>query len=270
MSDDDPNYQIAKTDTSPWSGQQPYLTEGFKTATNLLGSGQPSYYPNATYVPASGTTLNALGQSENIANSMLGANQADGTMFGLTPAAMNQTMATLRGDYLNKQNPYFNQMLTQTMQAAQPSIDAAFAGSGRGISGARDAAVSDAWAKAASGLGYQDYSTERQNQLAAAAAAPGMVQAGMAPLEQLGKVGQAREGYAGQELQDAINRWDAGQNLGWNNLARYMAAVGGGGYGQQQTQTIPTTSNPWMTAAGLGTAGASILGSLFGRGGAFR
>ena len=269
MSDDDPNYQIAKSDSAPWSGVQDYLKTGFATALNQLNSGQPSYYPNATYVPMSGTTAGALGGAENAANTMWGANQASGSLYGLTPAAMDQTLATVRGDYLTKQNPYFQQMLTQTMQQSQPTIEAAFAGGGRGISGAKDAAIADSWANAASKLGYQDYATERQNQIAAAAAAPAMAQAGLSPLEQLGKIGQAREGYAGQELQDKINRWDFGQNQGWNNLAKYMAAVGGGSYGGQSTQMIPTTSNPWMTGAGLGTSAASILGSLFGRGGVF-
>jgi hypothetical protein len=32
---------------------------------------------------------------------------------------------------------------------------------------------------------------------------------------------------------------------------------------------VPTTSNPWAQGAGYAGAAASILGSLFGRGGAF-
>ena len=264
-SDDQPNYQVGKTESAPWAGQQPYLQTGFQTAQNLLNSGQPSYYPNATYVPMSGTTAGSLNTGEQAANIQLQNNPA--SLYQLNPEAMNQTLATMRGDYLNQGNPYFQGMLQNTMQKAQPAIDAAFAGGGRGISGARDAAISDAWASNAQNLGYQNYATERQNQLGAIAAAPGMVQAGLAPLQSLAQIGATREGYAGQEVQDAMKRWDAGQNLGWNNLGRYMATVGGGGYGTQSTQYIPTTSNPWMTAAGLGGAGASILGSLFGRGG---
>jgi hypothetical protein len=129
--------------------------------------------------------------------------------------------------------------------------------------------VSDAWANAASNLGYQDYSRERQNQIAAIGAAPGMVQAGLQPLQQLGQIGAAREGYAGSELQDALKRWDAQQGLQWNNLAKYMATVGGGSYGNQTTTMVPQTSNPWLTGLGAAGTAASIAGSLFGRSGAF-
>jgi hypothetical protein len=267
-SNDTPNYQVAKSDTAPWAAQQPYLTTGFETAKGLLNSGQPQFYPNATYVPMSGTTGQALGQGEAAANQQWGATN-QGNLAGLTPGAIDQTMATMRGDYLTQQNPYFQQMLQNTFQKAQPTIDAAFAGGGRGISGARDAAVSDAWASTAGNLGYQDYAKERQNQLAAIAAAPGMAQAGLDPLKQLSGIGTTREGYAGQELQDTLNRYNAQQNSGWNNLGKYQAAIGGGSFGNQQTQYIPTTSNPWGQAiAGAGTA-ASLLGSLFGRNGAF-
>jgi hypothetical protein len=265
--DSSPNYQVAKTDTAPWAGQQPYLSTGFNMAQSLLTSGQPAFYPGATYVPMSGDTSTALAQGENANSTMWNNIAGNGSIYNLLPQALSQTSKTLGGDYLNMSNPAFAGMLQNTMQQAQPAIDAAFAGGGRGISGARDAAIADAWASNAQNLGYQNYATERQNQIAAAGAAPGMVNAGLNPLQQLGQIGATQEGYAGQQLQDTLARWDAGQNLGWNNLGRYMAAVGGGSYGGQSTQMVPTTSNPWMTAAGLGTAGAGILGTLFGRNG---
>jgi hypothetical protein len=268
-SNDEPSYQIGKTESAPWAGQQPYLQTGFQTAQNLLNSGQPQYYPNATYVPMSGQTGQSLNLGENAANAQWGATDP-GALASLTPTAINQTLSMARGDQLTNANPYFQQMLQNTFQKSQPTIDAAFAGGGRGISGARDAAISDAWANTAGNLGYQDYSKERQNQLGAIAAAPGMVQAGMAPLQQLAQIGTTREGYAGTELQDTLARYNAQQNAGWNNLAKYMATVGGGGYGTQSSQYVPTTSTPWQTGLGYAGAGASILGSLFGRNGAFR
>jgi hypothetical protein len=268
MSNDDPNYVTQKSDTAPWAGQQPYLQRGFSVADELQRGTTPSFYPNATYVPMSGTTESSLNQGDWAAQNQFNAtNQYN--LARLTPGAIDQTTATMRGDYLTQQNPYFQQMLQNTFNKAQPTIDSAFAGGGRGISGARDAAISGAWADTAGNLGYQDYAKERQNQLAAIAAAPGMAQAGLAPLQQLGQIGAAREGYAGSELQDALKRWDAQQNQGWSNLSKYMATVGGGGYGNQQTTMVPQTSNPWLTGAGLAGSAASIAGSLFGRSGAF-
>jgi hypothetical protein len=265
----EPDYVTQKSDATPWAEQAPYLKAGFENAKSLLGGNTPSFYPNATYVPMSGATGGSLDAGEQLGNRQWALNN-NADMWGLVPEAMRQTQATQRGDYLTNQNPYFQQMLTNTFQKSQPTIDAAFAGGGRGISGARDAAVSDAWANAASGLGYQDYGRERANQIAAIGAAPGMAQAGMQPLQQLGQIGQAREGYAGSELQDALKRWDATQNQGWSNAAKYQALVGGGQFGGQTTQMVPQTSNPWLTAAGLAGSAASIAGSLFGRQGAFR
>jgi len=125
-SDDQPNYQVGKTETSPWAAQQPYLQTGFQTAQNLLNSGQPSYYPNATYVPMSGTTAGSLAGGENAANTMWNNISGGGSIYNLLPGAMAQTDATLRGDYLNAGNPAFQGMLQNTMQRAQPAIDAAF------------------------------------------------------------------------------------------------------------------------------------------------
>jgi hypothetical protein len=266
-SNDNPNYQVSKTDSAPWAGQQPYLTQGFDAAKGLLASGQPQFYPNATYVPMSGTTAGSLQSGEDAANTMLRTNSA--SLYGLMPTAQDQTLSMARGDYTQAGNPYFQGMLNNAMQKAQPGIDASFAGAGRGISGARDAALADSWTNTAGNLAYQNYGAERQNQNAAIAASPGMVQAGMQPLQQLGQIGAAREGYAGSELQDTLNRYNAGQNAGWSNLAKYMGTVGGGSYGSQQTQYVPQSSNPWLAAAGGAGSVATILGSLFGRSGAF-
>jgi len=264
------DFQVSQTSTAPWAEQQPYLKTGWETAKGLLQGGTPSFYPNATYVPMSGATSGSLMGGEGAANAMWGANQAGGAMNQLTPEAMNQTLAMARGDYLSAGNPYFQNMLQSTWNKAQPTIQSAFAGAGRGISGAQDAAMSDAWANMAGNLAYQNYGTERQNQIGAVAAAPGMAQQGFAPLDRLGQIGATREGYAGKELQDAINRYDFDQNAGWSNAAKYMGLIGGGSFGNQQTQSIPVSEpSGWQTAIGAGTSIASILGSLFGRSGVF-
>ena len=258
------DFQVSQTSTAPWAEQQPFLKQGWQTAQGLLQGGTPSFYPNATYVPMSGATSGSLMSGEAAAQNQWGAMPQ--SMYGLTPEAMNQTLAMARGDYLSAGNPYFQQMLQNTWNKAQPTIQGAFAGAGRGISGAQDAAMSDAWANMAGNLAYQNYGTERQNQIGAVAAAPGMAQQGYAPLDRLAQIGATREGYAGKEVQDAINRWDFGQNAGWSNAAKYMGLIGGGGFGQQKTEAIPVSSpSGWQTAAGAGTTIASILGSLFGR-----
>jgi hypothetical protein len=113
MSNDEPNYVTQKSDSAPWAAQQPYLTAGFGEASKLLSGPGVQPYPNATYVPMSGTTSNSLWGGENAATKQWDTtNQSN--LASLTPGAIDQTMATMRGDYLTQQNPFFQQMLQQT------------------------------------------------------------------------------------------------------------------------------------------------------------
>lgn len=252
------NTQIAKTDSAPWSGQQPYLSSLWASAGQNYNTPK-QYYPNATYVPASDATNQGLDQAQSLA-------QQGGQ---LTPAATRQNLATINGDYLTAQNPYFSGMVQNAFDAARPTIDGAYASAGRGISGARDAALANSWSNSVTNLAGQNYSNERNIQQQAIAQAPQLDQARFADSQALMGVGQAREGYAQQELQDSINRWDFSQNERDNALAKYAAMVQGGSYGGSQTQSIPTTSNPWMQGLGTASSLASIAGTLWGRNGIF-
>lgn len=252
--------QIAKTDSAPWAAQQPYLQDIFGRAQQTYFGGQPNYYPNATYVPASQQTEQGLNQIQSLA-------QQGGS---LTPAATNTALRTINGDFLTRQNPEFQGMVQNAFNAARPAIDSAYASAGRGISGARDAALADSWSNAVTNLAGQNYANERQLQQQMVGQAPTLDQARFNDAQALMGVGSTREGYANQALQDQINRWDFQQNQPWNNLSKYAALVGGGQYGGQTTQTIPTQSNPWLTGLGTASTLASIAGSLFGRSGVFR
>lgn len=250
--------QIAKTDSAPWAGQQPYLSSLWANAGQNYNTPK-QFYPNATYVPASNQTEAGLGQIESLA-------QQGGS---LTPAATNTALRTLNGDFLTRQNPEFAGMVQNAFNAARPTIDSAYASVGRGISGARDAALADSWSNAVTNLAGQNYANERQLQQGMVSQAPTLDAARFADAQALMGVGSTRENYANQALQDQIRRFDFQQNERDNALARYAAMVQGGQFGGSTTQTIPTTSNPFLT--GLGAAGtlASIAGSLFGRNGVF-
>lgn len=88
--DDGAPQQVARTDNSPWSGQQSYLTKGFERAEDLLQGDKPQFFPNATYVPFSNQTETALQAQEQRA--MSGS--------PINAAAKNQLMSTLGGSYM--------------------------------------------------------------------------------------------------------------------------------------------------------------------------
>jgi hypothetical protein len=66
--------QTTNQNTTPWSGQAPYLSELYGLAEHNYTSAQPNYYPNSTYVPMTGLQNNIATGVE--ARGLLGGNEA--------------------------------------------------------------------------------------------------------------------------------------------------------------------------------------------------
>lgn len=75
------------------------------------------------------------------------------------------------------------------------------------------------------------------------------------------QLGGMREAMAGQELQDAMNRWNFGQNAGWDLLNRYNATIQPiAGLGGSSTGTQPSSGpSTLQTLGGLGMMGLGIF-----------
>lgn len=252
--------QTVTSSNAPWSGQQPFLTDVFERAKTQANAGPAAYYPNATYVPFSNQSEAALTGTENRA--LAGS--------PLTSMAQGQNLATSRGDYLNAGNPYFSGMMDTVANDLRPRMDAQFASAGRYGGGAHQQATASALADAGSRLAYQNYGDERSRQMQAGAMAPDLANVDYQNLQQLAATGAAREGKAGEQLQDQINRYNFNQQAPWENLYRYQGLIGGGQYGGSSVQQVPINSNPLLTGLGAAASGAGILGNLFGAGGVFR
>lgn len=67
------------TVNSPWSGQQPYLTQGFQAAQNLFNQGGPSYYQGQSYAGPTDLQLTGI---ENEANLGLNGTPVQNSAFG--------------------------------------------------------------------------------------------------------------------------------------------------------------------------------------------
>lgn len=233
------------TKTEPWSGQQPYLTAGFQQAQNLLNSGGPEYYPNATYTQFSPQSQMAMQLGENRA--LFGsefdqpaANVAMGAMSGNSPylqAGMNslwggslgmqQLAGTANGQYLNS-NPYLDAMYgaagrglnTQYNNQVMPGVNATFGSGGRTGSYAHNQALNMANENYGNAMGDMaaqiyggNYQSERDRQLSAAG---GLGSLGTSLASGYGSLGQqsAAQQMAGAQL---------GQQLGqndWQNIAQ--------------------------------------------------
>lgn len=221
----------------PWSGQAPFLAEGFGRALGQLNSAAPQYYPGQTVTDTTGQT--SAGQF---------------AAFDQAQRANDLNQYTVGGGFLSAGNPYFQGMVDQIGNAIRPGIDSAFAGNGRTGSGAHANAFASALADKAGSLAFQNYGQERQNQIAAAGDYS-------APQAMMG-VGQQLEAKQGQYLQDATQRWDFEQNKDANKLAQYMSLIGNRSYGGQQTSTQPVTGNSTLQTFGTGLAGLGALGQF--------
>lgn len=99
--------------------------------------------------------------------------------------------------------------------------------------------------------------------LAGASALPGLYQYGQMPGQSMLDLGSMDEGYQQAALQADMDRFNYGQNAGWNNLAQYANMVNGLPVAATQSQTA-TAPGGSRVAGGLSgmMGGAGIAGAL--------
>lgn len=180
------NLQAGPSPTSPYTTQaiqgysdytssQPYR-QGIDIQQAIAGGQTGS--ENVTpffWDAAQGNALNDRGMNtlDSIAGNGAGTG-AYGDVFrgiannsSIDPQAGGLLRSVAAGEHLTDRNPFFQQQVDNSIAAARPSMDSAFASTGRLGSGAQAAAFADAATRTAGNLGYQDYSAERSRQDAA-------------------------------------------------------------------------------------------------------
>lgn len=188
------------TTTVPWSGQQPFLSQGFAGAQNLYQNYTPSYFGGNPVSPFSPAQLTALGgiegqafQGEPITNSAMnfGTGLQNGSYFANNPsngffanmASMNPVfsssaisafnpanpaLSTYANGSMLGSNPYFGQTADSVMSQVVPQIESQFIGSNNGNNPAMAFAASQGAASAIAPYAFSNYNTEQQNQINAA------------------------------------------------------------------------------------------------------
>jgi len=220
---------------------QPFVKYGLEEAQNLYKTDTPQYYGGQTYVGPSQQTQSALEYAQNRA---LGGNP-------LLPAAQQQQLGSIQGDYLNAGNPYFTQALAgPTQQATQAYNDAiakaqgslSMAGRygsnvGADIQNRAANTLASTLANKYGELAYSNYAGERAMQNQAAANAPALAQADYGDIQQLMNVGKAQEDYSKTALQADIDRFNFEQNKPYQKLSAYLGAAYGAPTGTVSTTT---------------------------------
>lgn len=254
---------VTRTELDPT--MRPYVQYGLSEAQRLYQTpDMPSYYPGQTYISPSQQTQTALAAAQQRA--MTGS--------PLVPAAQQQLMGTIQGQYAGI-NPYMEQALQPGFDAARRAYEGATstalsnaARTGRYGSGAMQNALTSAsgeYARALTGaagaLGYESYNAERQRQLAAAAAAPEMAAQDYSDINRLLNLGQTAEAYQEMALADAVNRFNFAQQAPYSRLQSFLSSAYGAPQGMQTV--TPVYRSQLGNVLGGATTGAA-LGQMAG------
>jgi len=279
--------QVVTQTNDPWSGQQPFLEEGFARAKSDVLDKPEQFFPGSTVVPFDPATSQALSAIESRAVSG----------SPLTTTAQDTVLGAARGDllrdnpFLNQNNPYLASAIDSATSGlrrnyesvVEPGVDARFSGSGRYGSGLHAHAqnlaqqnLADQISDVSTQMAFGDYGAqrgaydaERNRQMQAAAELPQLASLDYVDPAQLLSVGQAREGQAGAQLQEDIDRFNLEQTAEKKALADYMSLVAGGQFGGTTTQSTPIFQD--RTAGTIGNIAtlAGLAGTLGGMGGPF-
>ena len=224
----------SKTEISP--DFKPYIQYALGEAKRIYG-GMPQA-PETLAVAPSAATEKALGMAEQRA--MAGS--------PLAQAGMQEQLQTIQGRGVNpflagaleQSNRLAGEQFTRNIQQLQS--EASSAGRyGSSAMGQRAGQAQDTFARALAEQGgqlaYQAAEAERQRQMAATQAAPGMAAQDYADIQRLMTVGGAREQQTAAELQDAINRYNFEQNLPQMKLSQFANLFSSVPQGGVVTQT---------------------------------
>lgn len=261
--------QTTTQTNDPWKPAQGALKDILGQAGNLYNRGS-QYAPFSTVVPFSNQTEQALQGIESRA-------QQGNPMYNQGQAALTGGLDTLQrtasGQMLNN-NPHLSDMFNAMKGEVTDAVNSQFSAYGRTGSPAHAGVMTQQLGNLASNIWGQDYARERQNQLAAAgqmpsytSAIPGYQAAGYNDLNALMGVGQAREGKAGETLQDMLNRWNFEQESPWQNLTRYAGiaqGIGGMGGTGTNTQTVQMSPLSQLTSLLSSAAGVAKMAGGFG------
>lgn len=252
----------AQVATGQFGGALDYLRQRPQAEQNLAFSQfgsttpQPQYFPGQTFVDYSPESLAALDLTTQRALAGSPVNQA----------AAQQLTGTLRGDYLDPGNPWLGNVGTAIERQVRPAVDSRMAAANRMGSGASDELYARTFADAIAPYAFQNYENERQRQMAGVRQAPTTALEDYRDFSALQGVGAAREAQSQLQLQDAMNRYQFGEDEILRRLGQMQAFTGGGNYSQQQqqAQTPYYEQSPWLTGLGALGTGAGIFGSLGG------
>lgn len=218
-----------------------------------------------------------------------------GSLAGSSGPEGEALQSYLSGERMGAGNPYTDALTSNVLSRVVPGIQSKFISGGSLNSPEAARATSSGAMSALAPLLFQQQQQEEQNQIAAAdqsartrlaagaglqtafsggmndmlrgiALAPATDAAYYGPIERRIQAGAAQQQFDQQAINDAVQRWNFGQELPYQQLNNFIGAVTGN-YGGTSTLTQPYFSAPQpslLSQAGQGVGLLSGIGGLFG------
>lgn len=272
------NTTTSSQTSAPWGPAQGYLTDLMGQAKSLYNQGS-QYAPFSTVAPFSDQTLQGLNRIQAIAAEPATATQsAHGTLNNLLQSQTSPGNDTLQ-QWSNPGNinPYLTGVYNAASQPVIDSVNSQFSQAGRTGSTANQNALTDRLGALSANIFGQGYDTaanrsmnsanllnsnaiaKGNQQLAGITLAPAMENARYIGANNLLAAGGQYDNKANQYIQDALQRWNYGQDQPWNLLSRYAGNINGlGNYSSSTSTSTAPTQSPLPSFLG---AGVNLLGS---------
>lgn len=202
-------------ESEPYKPAQPYIRDSLERAGELYTSGQSAIAPFDARQEEAFEGILGIARNPNY-----GGYEVANDVLGATAAGEN-----LRG------NPYLDDIITATGDDVSDRVNAIYSGFGRYGSGAHTDVMADSIGDVNARLRFANYDAERERQIQAASALPGLDQSlrGLLYDDQIsiGKVGDAYQSLEAARLREPFDQLDRYAQL----------ALSGGAAGGTQTQT---------------------------------
>jgi hypothetical protein len=224
---------VETKENEPWSQASPYITEGFKEASNLYNNFNPTFYSGPTQAYFSPDQLTAQQGIRDFA--VQGAPQI------MNPAisAYRDAMSPSRLDVAN--NPYVNNMAQaaadRAMSSLQPEManirsgaimSGGYGGGRQGIAeGNAMAAAADSANQAAAQIYGNAYGQGLSNQLGTMGQTGALMGAGFQPYANLALSGEQQQLREQALINDAQAAHDFNMNLPYQKFQNYQAGIAG-------------------------------------------
>jgi hypothetical protein len=283
--------QTTTTTNQPYKASKPLLDTAMGDAMKMYNNGNLNPSNDIkTAIPYDDATKKGMTKISNNANAAIDADRMGpalrqmGNIWGQggfnnqQQTAMNPMIATARGDFLNRPDANFEDVLSRTKDNAGTDVNSMMSGMGRFAGGAHQGIFADTMGGIESQARLGQYNLERDRQTAAAGQLFDMGQQGQSNLSNAGSVyqgllagkdapanalmgvGAMREDLAGRQKNDEIRMADSKLN----DLRTLLGiSSGAGGYGSQTAQ-MPMQNNGWSNALGAGMGGLGLMSMLGG------